>query len=1195
MQESIMSAETLEEGDANALNLINSLVTAEEEQQLQHHHAHHQHHDFTELTDNHFLGDHHSATTPTLSDSKIHHDNEIHSVTDEEHLFNFNLGSGTTPTNQPHRDDDSSSHHLVGNFDSTTSTPIVQTNTGQPLDDRDRLLKRINELEEQVRALIEDNKQKTDAFNVITQHNIDLSYQLQIIQYYHPELISAIPPPSAANPTPNSPLMLSPNNHHQQHIATTSPFFSNPTGITPSSHFSTSPGVLSNITSPMTSPSANTPNMSNNINGISPNLQPSLVPNNPAGYYPLHHPHLMQPTPLIPQQPKNGTKKKKKKGESPAVNSSSFQSPISSVTSPTSSVPLNKKQTKKKRKHESDGEETSESEDETPENATSTPSNLPPVNTHLPPPPSSNLPPKPKVTLPPQPSKHLPKLPPRSLLPGMDPFAMHATTPFPFPPPSGLPHPPLGMSEHPLMMDPSLLQHHMAHHSSEAPSPGAFSPMGTTAETPGASNQRRRSKKGEGIENSDSSETLNPSNAELEIRKLFGKVNNGGKRGILAVHAGDGLEAVKEIIRQTLDQVELLKNRSVTEYNSRKENNAMNCINKALDLLHQATRGIVGGLLQLLESSISQLLDGTRDNWGLEIAKMMEKSWLDLFSVIFVESEITSYTQLGTLVDPIQMQSCLEELQSFGKSLSYFKFDHLTRVFNIMFGYMKKNNSVEWYLGFCLQIRYYKEYCAKMIELYHYEDCFNNIVNNILTGNAHSERTGDYKDEDKTYLVEYAVLCLTKIYDQSVEIVRQEYIDNHIEDSMPINLSNTQYSEMLEKIMGSCVNIQNIVLYPRELVPLLKFLLKVFPSDEAFIDGGGLGETRQDIRHLTFIADLLFIMSRFIVELDEYNETIDSVKAVGRKIVLECTDNLLQKLIKIRFEGAATHLKEILETNDLFKMSIAQICEKAVWIPIHQEEKDYNWKSLHDYNETLQIKQDEAAVTVRGKLLEHLKILLPGASQYLSVMIDCINYALGCKIENRSNTSYEQFFNVMKRIGVHYLQSHREAQWEELLAKIYFIHSRKVKLKKMLKQWNTEFKGKMETNVNWYDQLLGENYVETEPLVLLPKVEEKPPVPISALQPQPVLNPATTITSNTPVTSTTNAVTPTTITPVTSTTSSTPSSGGLTTQTLKRRKTKLVKVEEVSSNGNNSSYPNSTNASTTTTTTAAEDDMEEDE
>lgn len=63
------------------------------------------------------------------------------------------------------------------------------------------------------------------------------------------------------------------------------------------------------------------------------------------------------------------------------------------------------------------------------------------------------------------------------------------------------------------------------------------------------------------------------------------------------------------------------------------------------------------------------------------------------------------------------------------------------------------------------------------------------------------------------------------------------------------------------------------------------------------------------------------------------------MKTVGRRIVLECTNRLLERLLDIRGSAHQTRLKEIIETDPVFKRSLAQIAEKAVWIPIHKEEK----------------------------------------------------------------------------------------------------------------------------------------------------------------------------------------------------------------------------------------------------------------
>jgi hypothetical protein len=458
-------------------------------------------------------------------------------------------------------------------------------------------------------------------------------------------------------------------------------------------------------------------------------------------------------------------------------------------------------------------------------------------------------------------------------------------------------------------------------------------------------------------------------------------------------------------------------------------------------------------------------MDGTRDDWGVEMANQLEKCWKSLFDVIFVDSEssASSYSSLGQLLNPQLTQACLEELQGFGKSLSYFKLEHLSRMFRHMFGFMRKNNSVEWYLSFCLQIKYYREYCGKMVELEHFKECLETILDKILTG-QHAARTGSYTDEDKTYLVEYLVLCLRHILEEDVEEKTEGFLP-----------PNSLYAKSLEAIMATCVNVHpKRVLFPRELVPLLRFLLDLFPSNEAFVGG----ETGQDIRHLTFIADLLFIIVRQIVEIDNYDESIDSVKTVGRKLVLECTNILLEKLLQIRASEHQTRLKEIIETDPVFKRSLAQIAEKAVWIPIHKEEKDYNWKSMNDFVETLQVKQDEATEPLRQQVLDNLRQLLPRVSNYLAQMIEHLNEALNYKIENRNNSSYDQFYKEMKIIGMHYFKSARERQWEELLSKVYFIHSRKVKLKKMLKQWNTD--STQRDTRPWFEGLLDEDADDEE-------------------------------------------------------------------------------------------------------------------
>ncbi|KAL0480636.1 Kcnh4 [Acrasis kona] len=550
---------------------------------------------------------------------------------------------------------------------------------------------------------------------------------------------------------------------------------------------------------------------------------------------------------------------------------------------------------------------------------------------------------------------------------------------------------------------------------------------------------------------------------ETEIKKLFSKVNNGGKRGILAVHAGDGLEVVVKAIEQSLKQVETLRIRATTEFASQGIDKATQSINKCLNLLQSCTRAVVQGLLSLLDSAISQLMDGTLDDWGVEMANQLEASWKGLFEVIFLSPEIeecdSTYTGIGQLLNPASTQASLEELQNFGKNLSYFKLDNLSRMFKQMFMFMKRNNTVEWYLSFCLQIKYYKEYCAKMIELGNFKECLESILDKILTG-PHAVRTGSYTDEDKTYLVEYLVLCLRNIL---AEDFQQRSDENTF---LP---PNSLYAKSLEAIMATCVNVHpKRVLFPRELIPLLLFLLELFPSNEVYVGG----ETGQDIRHLTFIADLLFIVVRQIVEIDNYDESIDSVKTVGRTIVLECTNTLLEKLLEIRGSEHQTRLKEIIETDPVFKRSLAQIAEKAVWIPIHKEEKDPDWKNENDFSETLQIKQDPNTEILRQSVFGHLRILLPRVASYLQQMIEHINVALNYKIENRNNQSYDVFFREMRLIGQHYFKSARERQWEDLLAKVLFIHSRKVKLKKMLKQWNTDTTQR--DTRPWFEGLLDE-------------------------------------------------------------------------------------------------------------------------
>ncbi|KAF0973735.1 hypothetical protein FDP41_007122 [Naegleria fowleri] len=1157
MQETILTAETLEEGDASTFALTPSSHMGDEE--YQHHHnipsssvtspsittsSSRPPTDFVSsstafLNDPHSQHHHNAVTTPntaiTGEEHKHHHHHE--GLTEEEqHLFHYLDSAITTPPSHPsshhhhHQDENSGVVLTPGNSNAsssrasdgsvgvdhhtvTRSINLQQPQHQQPLsssshafsmEEREGLLKRISELEDHIRQLEEQLKQKDETIKnfFITQQQSYLLYQQQMAQYYpHPGTTHATTPGS----TP--PHLLNPSSSTATH-SPVFPNFANPITIPPPHFSSPNASLLTNASSSITSPAA----ITSSVTSPTP-LKGGISSTTTA----MTTGHLLQPS-MVPSMPNGPKKKKKKKATTSSgdITTSNNQASSSVVTTPSAtpsitspsmvSSPQNinaKKQTsnessgeKKRKLTESEEEETdTDGEEEvvissgsaiptTPTNnssvTTSSNSNLTsPMSSSTS---ASNLAPKPKATLlPPQPLKQLPKLPPRAIshipppMTPLDPFAMQMHTAGAF----GFPHHNVALDHNinPLMMDPLLHHHHFQAGIPIHPSPSSpntvFSAVGETSTGTG----RRKGKKSDGAIDSiigvDNIELANPVHVETEIRKLFTKVNSGGKKGVLAVHAGDGLEMVMDKVKNTLEQVEVLKSRAVTEFDEKREPRATHCINTAVSFLYAITRGVASGLLQLLDSSIAQLLDGTRENWGIEIANLLEKTWNEIFKVIFVESEQSAYTPLGSLLDLHLMQKCLEELQALGKSLSYFKFEHLTRVFNTMFNFMKKNNSIEWYLAFCLQIRYYREYCSKMIELEKYEECFDNIVNRILTGNSYALRTGDYRDEDKTYLVEYAVTCMTKVYDKCVKTIKQEYAENHIEETMPVNLVNTQYADMMDRFMGNCVNIQKIVLYPRELLPLLKFLLKVFPSDEAFTPNGGLGATNQDIRHLTFIADLLFIMGRFIVELDEYNGKIDTVQSVARKIVLESTNTLLEKLLKIKREGSDTNLKDIIEHNDLFKRSIAQICEHAVWIPIHQEEKDYTWKQLNDYNETLQIKQDESTARLRDALLDKLYYLLPGISNYLRSIIENLNFALNYKIENRNNTSYEQFFNVMKKIGTHYFKSQRDAQWEELLAKVNFIHSRKVKLKKMLKKWHEEeVKNKKETGYNWYDKLL---------------------------------------------------------------------------------------------------------------------------
>jgi len=379
-------------------------------------------------------------------------------------------------------------------------------------------------------------------------------------------------------------------------------------------------------------------------------------------------------------------------------------------------------------------------------------------------------------------------------------------------------------------------------------------------------------------------------------------------------------------------------------------------------------------------------------------------------------------------------------------------------MFRVMFTYMKKNHDKAWYLQFCLKIKYYKEYCARMTKDHRYKECLEVILDQIF---ANTVRTGSYADEDKTYIIEYAVECLRHIIRDDIEA---QSMAMDAGDIIPPAL----YSQMIERIMATCVNVTPRIMFPRELVPLLIFLLELFPSSEAFSMGG---DTGQDIRHLTFIADLLFIIVRNIVELDDYDETIDSVKSVGRRIVLECTHSLLEKLIQVKQSPVQSRLKEIIEYDVIFKKSIAQICEKAIWIPIHLEEKDNSWKSIHDCHETLQVRQDDHSEPLRNTILQLLRHIIPTVSDYLSRMMQHLSVALEFKIENRNNNSYDVFFAEMKAIGNHYFISGREKQWDELLNKIFLIHSRKVKLKKMLKRWNAE-QSLNRISTPWYEDLI---------------------------------------------------------------------------------------------------------------------------
>ncbi len=556
----------------------------------------------------------------------------------------------------------------------------------------------------------------------------------------------------------------------------------------------------------------------------------------------------------------------------------------------------------------------------------------------------------------------------------------------------------------------------------------------------------------------DTIEMIQPSNVENELKKFFAKVNNGGKRGMQAVHAGDGLDNVARAVIVALKQVDRLRDKSVFELNHGSEDRCSFCINLCLQLLQAITRAICSGMLGLLDSAISQLMDGTRSSYAIEWADKLETTWKSIFDLIFVDSEQTAYTTLGGYLDFELCQSCLEELQAFGKSLSYYKMEHMTRMFRVMFTYMKKNHDKVWYLDFCLKIKYYKEYLARMTKAKRYRECLEVILDQIL---ANTTRKGSYADEDKTYIIEYAVECLRHIIQDDIEA---QSLAIEAGDIIPPSL----YSQMIEKIMTKYVNVTPRVLFPRELVPLLIFLLELFPSSEAFTVGG---DTGQDIRHLTFIADLLFIIVRNIVELDDYDETIDSVTSVGRRIVLECTNSLLEKVMQVKQSPVPSGLKDIVEYDTIFKKSIAQICEKAIWIPIHLEEKDNSWKSVHDCHDTLQVRQDDYSEPLRNSVLQLLKHLVPTVSDYLRQMMQHLSVALEFKIENRNNSSYDGFFAEMKAIGNHYFRSGREKQWDELLNKIFLIHSRKVKLKKMLKRWNAE-QSLNRISTPWYEDLI---------------------------------------------------------------------------------------------------------------------------
>ncbi|KAL9655872.1 hypothetical protein ABK040_000934 [Willaertia magna] len=998
-----MSAETLEEGDANALAILTQTLSSHHDDDENHQVEHHIEVDehilvaCDEEDDEHHQVEHHEDAM-----AYFQNENDKTTTNSHDHIHSFDV------------EDDNGQNHsietLLEHAEEATEhdkhhNHILHSSSFSSPDEKEELLNKIKTLEEKVKHLEEDNKQKQNTIQLLTQQNMTYLYQAQLTAQYYGTL-----PPT----TPTTPLTPSTASTNPLTNPLTNPFL-NPLGPTTNPLQPPLPLPSTTFKKPSLPPTSSTTSLSSNNNtnnnATTINTAPTTLPTSGTA---------KNATSSNNNNSKNSSNTKASPGGNTSLavdtTNSSNNSNNSCNSAGSDSSPCGKRS-------RNDEEDEQENQELLPTKKTTTAPIIPPKQ----PPKGVVLPPRSVNTLPPPPS--------------LDPYTLSTahlhSFPYPPPPPSAAATPLVGgVGLEPLVIDPLL--GNSASNSGDS-SGSATSPNGSHA-------RKVRTKKVEDMIDSligvDNIENVNPVNVETEIRKLFSKVNNGGKRGILAVHAGDGLDVVMEAVKHALEQVDVLKNRAVMEYNGRRETRSAHCVNIAVNLLYSTTRGVVSGLLQLLDSNISQLMDGTRDNWGIEMAKLMEKSWLDLFTVVFVESEQSSYTQLGALLDVSLTQNCLEDLQSFGKSLSYFKFDHLTRVFNTMFSYMKKNNSVDWYLNFCLQIRYYKEYCSKMIELGKYQECFDTIVNKILTGNSYAVRTGDYKDEDKTYLVEFAVKCLRHVYKLSQE-------NNSLDEVQPVDVSTTTYTEMIDKIMGSCVNVNNKrVLYPRELLPILRFLLEIFPSKDAFIDGGGIGETGQDIRHITFIADLLFIMSRSLVEIDEYNESIDSVKSVGRKIALECTDLLLERL------------------------SIAQICEKVIWIPIHQEEKDYSWKSLNEFTDTLQVKQDEGTTQLRERLLEKLKHLLPGVSHYLKGMLECLSIALNFKIENRNNTSYEQFFTVMKKIGLHYLKSQREAQWEELLAKVYFIHSRKVKLKKMLKQWNNETMNKRDKNANWYDKLL---------------------------------------------------------------------------------------------------------------------------